>query len=387
MRVLTISNLFPRPDRRQAGMFNMQLFREMAVRSQLRNVCLVPEWRRWRWGSVRAWTCPKENQFPTRYEPVRYAPVIGRNAAHRFYRSAAANLVADAKGCDVIYSSWLYPDGVLAASLARDLGLPCWLMVLGSDTYHLDVAPRRQAILAACHNARGIVCVARHLGDRLTRHGVDPRKIHVVPNGVDTGQFRFRPRQDVVERLRLASASWGLETRTALFVGNLVPEKGVDLLVAGWTRLVKRVQSPGRYRLYIVGTGTMHEELQARVEASGVAHSVRFVGVRPHEEIPFWLNACDCLCLTSRSEGMPNIVLEALASGTPVMAARVGACEEMLAAEPCARLVDAEDDRKMGDALHDLLHLPVDRQAMAERHRGRTWGTVAEEVLALIRRA
>jgi len=384
MKVLTVSNLFPRPDRVQAGLFNAQLFREMAVRSELCNICLVAEWRCWRWAAIRAWQCPEAEPFPTRYEPAFYVPVFGRNTSHRSYRSAAAALAEAAKGCDAIYASWLYPDGVLAAHVARELGVACWLMVLGSDTYHLDVVSRRRAIRAACRDARGIVCVARHLAERLVRNGIEAGKVHVVSNGVDTERFRFRSRGEAQGSIRTAGETWGAETRRALFVGNLVPEKGADLLIAGWARFVKRVQSPGRYRLYIIGDGPMRGELQTQAEVSGVAHSVRFVGSRPHAEIPFWLNACDCLCLVSRTEGMPNVILEALASGTPVVAAPVGACAEMLSGEPCARLVDAYDPHELGSALYDVLHSPQDHAAMAARHRGRTWGAVAEEVLGLM---
>jgi glycosyltransferase involved in cell wall biosynthesis len=100
--------------------------------------------------------------------------------------------------------------------------------------------------------------------------------------------------------------------------------------------------------------------------------------------MPLWMNFCDCLCLSSWSEGMPNVILEALASGLPVVATDVGACRDLLDDEPMARLVPPGDAPKMAEAIGDLLSRTVDRPALAARNGKRSWADQAQEVLALI---
>ena len=98
------------------------------------------------------------------------------------------------------------------------------------------------------------------------------------------------------------------------------------------------------------------------------------------------MNAADCLCLSSRSEGMPNVVLEALASGTPVVATDVGACRDLLGAEPAARLVPPESPAALAQGLEALLAAPVDRPAMARRNASRfSWDRQARTILSLMR--
>ena len=81
---------------------------------------------------------------------------------------------------------------------------------------------------------------------------------------------------------------------------------------------------------------------------------------------------------------MPNVILEALASGLPVVATEVGACRDLLEGEPMSRLVPPGDAQKMAEALGDLLSQTVDRPALAERHGKRSWEDQAQGVLALI---
>lgn len=134
--------------------------------------------------------------------------------------------------------------------------------------------------------------------------------------------------------------------------------------------------------LLFIGSGPMRKNLQRRAEELGIAESVIFLGSRPHEEVAHWMNVADCLCLSSRSEGMPNVVLEALTSGLPVVATDVGECGRILADEPNSRVVPSSDADKMAAALNDVLNMDVDRETMAEKYKGRySWDRAAREIL------
>jgi teichuronic acid biosynthesis glycosyltransferase TuaC len=392
VKLLSVSNLYPRPDQPQLGMFNAQLFSAFAETDSVDNLCLVPEWRLWRWARIRGWHCPAKGGPSTRYVPVFYLPVVGRGVSHRTYASSLrrAGLAALSADADVVYASWMYPDGA-ALGMALPVAKPLWLMVLGSDTLHLEHAPRRRAILAAANRARGIVCVCRALAERMIDMGVANEKVHVVPNGVDTTMFRPVPRPEAFERLRSSGAPAMDRIDAAspliLFIGNLVPVKGPDVMLRAWAEFMKSTASgmpdSGTPRLLFIGDGPMRAALQRSAHELGVADSVCFAGARSHGELPLWLNAASGLCLTSRNEGMPNVVLEALAVGLPVVATDVGACREMLEGRRTAWLAPTEDTGALASALDDVLRIAPDTGRNSGP--GRSWHDQAREILGMIR--
>lgn len=394
MKLLTISNLHPRPDRPQAGMFNAQLFRELAKQvggasgSGLRNLVLVPEWRLWRWAAIRRWQSPVDDGPVTTYCPVAYVPVVGRSWSAATYAWSRRDLVPAIRNADVVLTVWLYPDGVVAARLAREAGKPVWVMVLGSDAAHLNDPARRAAVRDAARTVSGWICVSAPLARQLTAAGIDPGRVHVIPNGVDRARFHHR---DARVARRELGADWPAEfdqVPVILFVGNLVTVKAPDVLLSALSNLERAGVGRGaEARLVVIGAGPLRRALEAQARTRGLAARIRFVGTQSHARMPLWMAAADCLCLCSRSEGMPNVVLEALACGTPVVATNVGACPDMLAGEPASRLVQADDPAGLARALGEVLGMSVDRVALAERHGRRSWQDQAADVLRLLQSA
>ena len=460
--LLTLSNLYPRPDRPTRGMFNAQFFRALAqggaemsafspasercsgssgaltphapgtlrrsaprsgaasgagehgkaeTRCQVRNVCLVPEWRVWRWRAIRRWRDPYSDDLGTRYLPVFYVPVIGRNVSWLTYGSSIRlspvlpRIIESTNRRVIFLATWLYPDCVAAVRLAARLNAPLWFKVHGSDIFHLDVPARRQRILVACERANGVFCVAPHLVDRLEEAGLPREKLHYLPNGVDQERFRPRSREEAREHLDVpASCIPHPASRIVLFVGNLLPVKGPDILLQAFARVRSLVNgqrslesdsasAPNRpivqssnCHLYIIGSGRMRQRLEHMAHALGMADSVHFLGSRPHDEIPYWMNVADCLCLPSRSEGMPNVVLEALAGGLPVVATNVGNVGELVRTGTNGAVVESGEGavERMADALSSNLQ----GQWEAERIRGTvreyTWQNTAAGAASLM---
>jgi len=218
--------------------------------------------------------------------------------------------------------------------------------------------------------------------------GVDRNKVHVVPNGVDAARFHHRPAAEA--RQALGNSGITAEDRVVLFVGNLVPVKGPDLLIEAWAELQAgrsgRRDEPG-LRLVVIGDGPMRGRISRQAARLRVSGSVSLLGSRPHEEVALWMNAADALCLCSRNEGMPNVVLEALASGLPVAATDVGACREILDGEPAGRVVPAggaDQAQRLAKALAELLAGSIDREQMAARHQGYGWADQAERIVRLV---
>lgn len=388
MKLLTISNLFPRPDQPCRGVFNLELFTALARCDGcvVDNVCLVPEWRAWRLG--RRWARAGKDIFPTIYAPVFYLPVIGRGISHVTYRWSLGEVEAKARDCDEVLSTWLYPDGVVAARIAKKAGKPHWILVQGSDVFHLRHPGRRKAILDACGKAAGILCVWEGLKKQLVESGVDAGKIHTIANGVNADLFKFRTKSEA--RRLLEGGDHARKARPdgqeiVLFAGNLVEVKGADRLMEIWLKLLQMRERD--IHLAIIGDGPMRKSMQSGLASLSSRATVSFLGTMPHEEVACWMNLADCLCLPSRSEGMPNVVLEALVSGLPVVSTDVGACGELLKDVPQCRIVeDVEVTTGLAFAVGDVLRHEIDRESFAARNRAilPDWNEQAGKMLQLM---
>ena len=123
-------------------------------------------------------------------------------------------------------------------------------------------------------------------------------------------------------------------------------------------------------------------------DALGLGGQVSFLGALPHAEVALWMNVADVLCLTSRSEGMPNVVLEALVSGLPVVATDVGGCGELLEGETAAKVCPVGDAAEVARGIGAVLAAGVDRPALARRHAARfSWHRQAEVMWDLLNRS
>jgi len=241
--------------------------------------------------------------------------------------------------------------------------------VLGSDVNDLPRRPAlRWQILRGLRRASRVVSVSEALRDETARIGVPRERIVVAHNGVDGEIFRIRDRDE-------ARAALGLSGKGPLigYVGNLAAEKGADVLVEAMGALARRGRAAD---LAVIGAGALEPALRARVAALGIEGRVRFLGRRVHDEVPRWISASDVLCLPSRREGCPNVVLEALASGRPVVASAVGGVPELLRTDN-GILVPPERPDALADALCRALDRAWDAAALRGTVPSLSWDAVA----------
>ncbi|MCS6945209.1 MAG: glycosyltransferase family 4 protein [Sutterellaceae bacterium] len=234
------------------------------------------------------------------------------------YARVAAELLEGGWDCDVVDAHYLYPDGVAAAHFAQRLGRPLVLTARGSDVNYFGWLPTpRRHILAALVQARRVITVSHALRDALIAIGASPTGIEVLRNGVDVALFRPGGGPEVRARLGLGSEP------LVLSVGNLVPEKGHLLVLEAVARLAG-------VHLLVVGEGPLRRQLAARAERLGVAARVHLHPNVPQTELARIYSAADVLVLASTREGCPNVLLEALACGTPVVTSDVGGAREIV---------------------------------------------------------
>lgn len=389
MNLLTLSNLHPRPDQPTRGLYNAALFAELGkkvagVGGRLTNLCLVPNWRVSRWRQITRWQSSQDG-VTTRYVPVPYLPVVGRSWAPWLYGFGLKSAEKDLCEADLVYASWLFPDGVAAAHMARRLKKTLWLMALGSDTFHLNVPARSKQILAACDYAQGIVCVWKGLAERLEKAGVPREKLHIVPNGVDGEKFKFRPRSsEICQSLGLDAEA--LTRPVVLFVGNLVHVKGPDLYIEAALKILENGKLKSAPLFLVVGDGALRAQLEQRVRVAGRLADIRFLGRLSQPVIARLMNDSDCLCLASRSEGMPNVVLEALASGLPVAGTAVGAVSDLIVNARNGFTAPPEEPLALANAVVRVLGVNADRLEISKHTRETySWDRQASTILHVMK--
>ena len=407
MKILAVTDLYPRPDQPRRGLFNAQLFSAVAEKGVDTSILvLVPEWRLWRWPAIRRWKAPDwraeggklkadEGTALVRSEfvPVFHLPLVGRNLAWWFHVRALRRHRKRFEDADAVLATWLYPDAVSAGIVATECGKPFWVKVHGTDRFHMEHPRRAQKIQEVLQAAAGLLPNSQFLADYLVEHDIPREKVHIVRHGVDHERFRPRLREEAIKALKGVEPQmdadgrrWG-RGKVVLYVGNLEKIKGPDRLLIAFAKL--RPMSSD-LRLLVIGSGSMRVQLEKMACDLGMVDRVHFLGNSPHDEVVLWMNVAGCLCLPSRSEGMPNVVMEALASGCPVVSTDVGDVKRLLKDGVNGYVVDGEESgvvEGLAQAMGSVLSGSWDRHAIAKGMDGYTWEQAAKSVVAYLREA
>jgi glycosyltransferase involved in cell wall biosynthesis len=258
-----------------------------------------------------------------------------------------------------VLTSFMYHANILGRVAGRMAGVPLIVSSIRSErngSTFRDWLMRLSNWMDDCCTIN-----SRQVADSLAqRRLIHRRKSRVIPNGVDLAALT--PAAD--DRLRVRNE---LAVAPAEFlwlaIGRLLDQKDYPTLLQAFQPLA---QSPAR--LAIAGRGPQQEELQRQARDLGIAQRVTFLGVR--HDIPALLGAADAFVLSSAWEGMPNVVMEALASATPVVATQVGGVQELVEPGESGLLVKPGDPNALSAAMRRLMTLSVEeRRSMGVRGR------------------
>jgi glycosyltransferase involved in cell wall biosynthesis len=276
---------------------------------------------------------------------------------------------------DVIHSHFLGLNGYVGQRLKERFGKPLVISAYGGDAYSIPFTDSYSRKLAESlvSAADGLIAVSRSIAQNLIRLGSDPDKISVIPTGFDSSLFEPVPREVARAKLGLP-----LDKKILLNVANLVPQKGQLYLLDSFSQILK---SRTDVALVLVGGGELAGTLRSRALELGISQSVNFVGPRPHEEIPTWINACDLFVLPSISEGSPTVVPEAMSCGKPVVATNVGGIPDILKEGEDGFVVPPRDVKAFSDALEKAFERSWSGQAIRERAMSYTWDALAKKIV------
>lgn len=344
MRLLLVTSVYPAPRRPTQGTFNREMVRALRTAGDdVRVVVPVPWTDLFRHRAVAA--AETDSLHPIWFYPPRLA-----HATHHHWMARIIPRVERALGTwrpELVLGYWAHPDGTTALALARKFGVPGVVMVGGSDVQLLVDAPRRRAVITETLTAADrVLTIGPVLRERVLALGIAPERVTVHSRGVDIA--RFRPGDPAAARQTL-----GLPRDRVIFLwaGRMVPVKGLDLLLDAWATVVR---SHPNALLVLVGDGAQQPALSRAAESLG--DTIRFVGSVAHDALPAWYRAADAIVLSSRSEGVPNVLLEGLACGTPFIATDVGGVSGLLA--PGCTLVPAGDVTALATAIGARAALP-----------------------------
>ena len=366
--LVIITNLYPLPWEPNRATFNRQQFSQLDDTFE-KNVLVpvaFPEWF-----SHRKEIKQSAN---LRYVPYFYLPKFGR----RFYSAMMYISIMLHSGWwlfskkpKTLLASWAFPEAVATSWISKLLNCPFFFKVHGSDiNLHGKIPARAKQIVSASKRATGILSVSQALADEMVNIGVNKEKIHVIYNGVDHQKFRINQAE-----------SDQIMVDYILYVGNLKKEKGVMELLNGFAAIHKK--HPALKLLY-AGPGNMSSQIRSQAKSMALSDKVELLGSVDHDQLPQLISQARVLALPSYNEGVPNVVLEAMACGTPVLVSDVGGIPEVVDEHICGKIIPSKCETAVAEGLDAILSAQWSKENIQQHSQQFSWQNNKHQLLQML---
>ncbi len=384
MNLLFLSMTFPDAANRARGSYNLALCRALAKEHHVQ-VCSPRPWpevlrMRLRGRSFEPGTDVVDAGLTAKYPCYWYAPKLAQKQSGKIlWQSSSRAVLSLARRVrpDVVLSYWAHPDGEAGLRAARATGAAAAVIVGGTDALILPHRPGRGPyVRRVLTESETVFTVSEGLRNAVLDLGANPDNVYVMYQGVDPNVFHPGD-------IRAARRTLGLPFARPmlLWVGRMVDIKRLDLLLDA-CRLLKLQER--EFDLYLVGSGELRTKTEARIRSLGLDEMVHCVGAVSYSQTAQWYRAADVSVLCSDSEGLPNVLRESLACGTPFVSTNVGSISEI--ADPSYSILTRKGDAgDLADAIVSALEGRL-RNA-AQRYEARTWDDCATEVTRVLTRS
>ena len=387
MKILFFSNAYPNPANPGQGTFNRTMIAGLAAEHEIRVVSPVSFAdiaKAFVKGRLpRGLNDPQYQAIPgvpALYCPWYYTPKFYRDRYGQFMRlSVRSKLDRVMKEFEpeIVLSYWTHPDGEVAVDTAHRFGIRAVTIVGGSDVLiNARAGSRRNTILNVLNRADGVVAVSEDIKRILIADGIDQNKLLVARRGTDRRVFHEGSQSMARRRLNLPD-----NRPIVINVGRLVDVKGHSHLLDACQIMSER-GTP--FRCYILGDGPLRSTLQSQIEQLGLNDSVELRGAQTTTELAEWYRAANLSVLASLSEGVPNVLLESIACGTPFVASNVGGISEI--ADPSLdTLVPAANSTALAEAIIRHLETPTDGIRQVRSYQPPSMSESAEYLSRILR--
>ncbi|MEO0441105.1 MAG: glycosyltransferase [Pseudomonadota bacterium] len=378
LRILTLSTLFPHAGAPNFGIFVERQTAELNRRADADVTVVSPV-------GLPPWPLRKLS----RYQQVTDLPthelwnglklfrprfmlipgMSGRSNPDRIFRAVLplVRQLHEESPFDLIDAEFFYPDGPVAMRLAESLDIPFSIKARGADIHHwASQSGCREQIVAAAEKAAGLLAVSEALKQDMIDLGMPGDKITVHYTGVDQTLFQPTDRDK-------AKGELGVSGPLFICAGALIPRKNQALVIEAMTAFSEA-------RLILAGSGPEEKNYRRLAAQLGVSERVQFAGNVPHDKLASLAAAADISILVSRSEGLANAWVEALACGTPIVISAAGGARELLA-NPVAGRIVAENSNAIVEAIESILDNPPDQQKVRDSVSKFSWKANGDQLL------
>ncbi len=385
LRVLSLSTLFPSPQRAAFGKFVEYQMKAVGTRGDVDLVVVnplgIPPWqlsRREPYRSLAANPSTSQLDGITIHHPrFRLIPLIGGDSNPARIARAVLPLIrrlhAEQK-FDLIDAQFFFPDGPAAAQIARELGLPLSIKSRGGDILFWGNRPRALAQMQrAADQAAGLLAVSAALKQHMIALGMPEERIMVHYTGLD--HACFHPQNRALARAAIAA----LPALAIPADGPLLVATGALIAIKGQRLAIAALQEVPHARLALAGKGEDEDALRALARDLGLVDRVHFLGQVSHEVLPLLFSAADAAVLPSAREGLANAWVEALACGAPLVIPAIGGALEVVRDASAGRIA-ARDPLAIAAALRELIADPPAQSAVAANAARFNWDRNAAEL-------
>lgn len=405
MRVLMLTSSYPKFRGDTTAPFVESIATHIAAVKNTEVHVVLPEHREWKREAVEE----SVHFYPYRYAPRPQWTLWGYAEALRgdvklkrgVYALAPLALTSSwntmmqltaREKFDVIHAHWVLPNAPVAALVAQQRKIPLVVSMHGSDVF---MAEKNRVFGAAARwcfdRAAWITACSDELMQRALALGAEEGKTELIPYGADAKVFHVHP--DEAARVR-TQLQLNRDDVMILGVGRMVFKKGFEFLVGAMPQIL---QSTPKARLVLVGYGDLRDELEAQARALGLNGQVTFAGRVARQEIPAYFAASDIVSVPSvrddagNVDGLPNVVLEGMAAGKPIVASNIAGFPDVIAHGESGLLVPEKDSAAIAKAVVQLaedagLRERLGAHGRAQVHENLNWDNVARRFVSVYER-
>jgi glycosyltransferase involved in cell wall biosynthesis len=375
LKVTLVTPIFPIPAQPYRGHSEYEIVLALSKRADVNVICPFPRYPKW-----------FQPRYDHRHPDLSYSPPGVSTRYFEYPALPGVTRCINGLVCarylepyfresvpDVACNFWLYPEGYATVEVARKLGVPVVVGSIGSDLNRFVDPASRWLTRLAMKRATFVVTKSEHLRQRAIEMGISASKVRTIRNGCNPSVFHLEDRS-------AARAQLGVDDKAELilFVGRLDTAKGIAELLEAFASLAGRRPN---LRLAFVGDGPGGAHLRSKAKHLALEDRITLKGACSSQEVAQWLAAANVLALPSYNEGYPNVVIEALSCGRPVIATNVGGILELVN-EESGILIAPRDSRALAHAIEKAMDRRWDEHSISEQFR-RPWDEAADELLRI----